>query len=495
MTPLWIAKHQSRLPAALISFFYLTSDPNTSSLRDNQLKSEINNIRSVLASTNYKTKFVVILFGEDGPISAQDLDERIGVLRRATGLDAKSLFFVQSTASPTEITEFTGMVLASLSSFCIEYYRDLSKHARRKRSRSTVPLPTVPPTSGTSQVLPSQGWNVRYEFKLGVFAEFRQEMDAAGRNYEGAYEALFVPELLESISSWSPRFNGARLLADIIALRIIRCQLWTGQTTGAVRSWSNHRNRMQDLIDRRGKGTGNYGWEAWEATWSKTMAQLVERADAVPLLPPEPLDPLFRKTGAIFALPEKAVPMGERVAPWEMLHHQGYWLRMTQPHVHRRRALAMEMPEEDRVSPGKSPASVIASKAHLYDAYLTLEPHLEHPIDGAPGYDYSSHIINNLNAAVLHFSARNQLRATECIELEIAREHISSKSWDEALTVLRPLWSQIAWRQAGWWLLLAEVGWALRACALRTRNAEMLLSVEWELHNRVFPPKKVTNTT
>ena len=186
MTPLWIAKHQSRLPAALISFFYLTSDPNISSLRDNQLKSEINNIRSVLASTNYKTKFVVILFGGDGPIGAQDLDERIGVLRRATGLDAKSLFFVQSTTSPTEISEFTRMVLASLSSFCIEYYRDLSKHARRKRSRSTVPLPTVPPTSGTSQVLPSQGWNVRYEFKLGVFAEFRQEMDAAGRNYEGA---------------------------------------------------------------------------------------------------------------------------------------------------------------------------------------------------------------------------------------------------------------------------------------------------------------------
>jgi hypothetical protein len=490
MTPLWIAKHQSRLPAALICFFYLTSDPNTSSLRDNQLKSEINNIRSVLASTNYKTKLVVILLGENGTVAAQDLDERIGVLRRAAGLDAKTLFFLQDIASPTEIVEFTGMVLASLSSFCIEYYRDLSKHARRKRSRSSVPLPTVPPTSGTSQVLPSQGWNVRYEFKLGVFAEFRQEMDAAGRNYEGAYEALFVPELLESISSWSPRFNEARLLADIIALRIIRCQLWNCQTTGAVRSWVNHRSRMQDLIDRRGKGTGNYGWEAWEATWSKAMAQLVERTGAVPLLPLEPLDPLFRKTGTIFALPEKAVPMGERIAPWETLHHQGYWLRKTQPHIHRRRTLALQMPEEDRTSPGKSPASVIASTAHLYDAYLTLEPHLEYPIEGKPGYDYASHIIGNLDAAVLHFSARNQLRATERIELDIAREHIRSESWEEALTVLRPLWSQIAWRQSGWWTLLAEIGWALRACALRTKNAETLLSVEWELHNRVFAPQE-----
>ena len=490
MTPLWIAKHQSRLPAVLISFFYLTADANTSSLRDNQLKSEINNIRSILASTNYKTKFVVVLLGENGQIDTQDLDERIGVLRRATGLDAKTLFFLQHSVSPTEIVGFARSVLASLSSFCIEYYRDLSKHARRKRSRSNVPLPTVPPTSGTSQVLPSQGWNVRYEFKLGVFAEFRQEMDASGRNYEAAYEALFVPELLESISSWSPRFNEARLLADIIALRIIRCQLWIGQTTGAVRSWVNHRSRLQDLIDRRGKGTANYGWEAWEATWSKTMAQLVERADAVPLLPLEPLDPLFRKTGTIFAMPEKAVPIGERIAPWKMLHHPGYWFQKTQPHIHRRRVLALQMPEEDRVSPGKSPASVIASKAHLYDTYLTLEPHLEYPIEGKHGYDYSSNIINNLDAALIHFSARNQLRAAERIELDIAREHIRSESWEEALTVLRPLWSKLAWREAGWWPLLAEVGWALRACALRTSSAETILSIEWELHNRVFSPKE-----
>ena len=438
----------------------------------------------------YKTKLVVILLGHDAPIAAQDLDERIGGLRRSTGLDAKTLFFLQSTVSSAEIVEFTAIVLASLSSFCIEYYRDLSKHARRKRSRSTVPVPTVPPTSSTSQVLPSQGWNVRYEFKLGVFAEFRQEMDAAGRNYEGAYEGLFVPELLESISSWSPRFNEARLLADIIALRIIRCQLWTGQTTGAVKSWINHRSRMQDLIDRRGKGKVDYGWEAWEATWSKVMAQLVGRADAVPLLPLEPLDPIFRKTGAVFALPEKAVPMGERIAPWESLHHQGYWLRKTQPHILRRRALALQIPQEDRASPAKSPASVIASKAHLYDSYLTLEPHLEYPIEGKPGYDYASHMISNLDAAVLHFSARNQFRTAERIELDIAREHIRSKSWEEALTVLCPLWSQIAWRQAGWWPLLAEVGWALRACALRTTNAETLLSVEWELHNRVFAPLK-----
>lgn len=490
VTPLWIHKHQHRLPAVFIPFFSLSAEPNTSSLRDNQLKSEINNLRGVLGSTNYKTKLVVCLVGEGGQISLADLDERLGVLRRATNLDAKTVFFLQSGASQGEIVDFTHMVLSSLQSFSIEYYRELSKHARRKRNRSTIPLPTIPPTSGTSQILPAQGWNVRYEFKLGVFAEFRQEMDAAGRNYESAYEALFTAELLESVSSWNPRFNEARLLSDAIAVRIIRCQLWTGQTTGAVRSWVNHRSRMQDLIDRRGKGTGNYGWEAWETTWSRTMAQLVERADAVPLLAPDMLDPLFKKTAAIFTPPEKALPMGERVFPWEMLHHQGYWLWKAQRHIRSRRELALQMPEEDRISPGNSPASAIANRAHLYDSYLTLEPHVEHPLGDKPGYDYSSHIVGNLDAAVLHFSARNQLRSTESIELEIAKERMRSGFWDDAITILRPLWSNVAWREAGWWPLLGEVGWSLRECAIRTQDAELLLRVEWELHNKVFVPRQ-----
>lgn len=489
MTPLWLAKHQNRLPALFIPFFSLTLDPNTSSLRDNQLRSEINNVRSVLASTNYKTKLLVILLG-DGTANSPDVEDRLNVLRRATSLDAKTLLFVPGGASPSHVVDFTHMILSSVQSFCIEYYRDLSKHARRKRNRSTTPLPTIPPSSGTSQILPLQGWNVRYEFKLGVFAEFRQEMDAAGRNYESSYEALFTPELLESVSSWSPRFNEARLLADVIAVRIIRCQLWTGQTTGAVRSWLNHRSRIQDLVDRRGKGTENYGWEAWETTWARTMSQLIERADAVPLLNLDTLDPLFKKTAAIFAVPEKALPMGERVYPWEMLHHQGYWLWKAQKHIKNRRALALQMPEEDRASPGDSPASVLANKAHLYDTYLTPEPHVEYPMGNKPGHDYASDIVGNLNAAVVHFSARNQLRAAESIELEIARERMKSANWDDALTVLRPLWSNVAWRTAGWWSLLAEVGWALEECALKTADAETLLRVAWELHNKVFMPRQ-----
>lgn len=280
MTHYWLAKHQYQLPSALLAFFTLTGDPNTSSLLDNKIKSEISNLRSVLASTNYKTRLVIVLVA-DHPTDDADIEDRLSMIRKSVNLDLKSLYFLPFNASQVEVTEFVRSILASLYPSCIEYYRDLSKHARRKRSRSTTPQPTVTPV--TAHLLPSLGWNVRYEFKLGVFAEFRQEMDAACRNYESAYENLFTPEMIDTIHAWSPRFNEARLLADIIAIRILRCLLWSGQTTNAVRTWTAHRDRVSDLVDRRGKGTETYAWEAWQTLWSKTMAELIARSDQASL--------------------------------------------------------------------------------------------------------------------------------------------------------------------------------------------------------------------
>lgn len=491
VSPLWITKHQKRLPAAFITFLPLTSDPNTSSLRDNQLKNEINSIKTVFASTNYKTKLVVVLLCDDGDDSPFDLDERLPSIRRATGLDMKSLQFLPPESSQQDIRDFATNLLLNLQSNCLEYYRDLSKHVRRKRNRGTIPPPTGPPVSGTSQVLSSQGWKVRYEFKMGIFAEFRQEMDAAGRNFDSAYEALVNSEYFESLSDWNPRFNEARMLADVIVIRTIRCLLWNGSSNLAVKSWLNHRERTRDFINRRSKGMRSYGWEAWEAVWTKTMAQLIERADLPAFKLGDGLDPQLKKASSIFVYPEntKASTLAERMHPWELLHHQGYWLRMSARHQAQRRLYAQQMPEEDRVAPGESPASKISNKAHLYDTYLALEPHDEFPIDGRKGFQYSEEITGCLQSSISHFSGRQQIRSVEAIGLQIACEFMENESWVEALCILRPMWMSLSWRQAGWWKLVDEIGWPLRECAVHAHDAETILRLDWELQNKVFPAR------
>lgn len=487
MTPLWITKHQNRLPAVFITFFALIADPNTSSLHDNQIKTEIGNIRGVFSSTNYKTKVMAILIGEMDTDSPIDVDERVGGIRKATGLDSRHLFFLSQESSKEATVEFVRSIMSSLQLFCIEYYRDLSKHTRRKRNRSSIPPPTAPPTSGTSQTLPLQGWNARYEFKLGVFAEFRQEMDAACRNYESAYGALFSHELFETISNWSPRFNEARLLADATAIRILRCLLWTAQHTSAVRFWNSHRNRIRDLVNRRGKGTDNYGWEAWEAIWSKFFAQAIARAGIMGNTASDSTDHEKQQIRPLFSPPEKSIPVGERIAPWDLLHHEGYWWNRSWKHTRKRRELAHQMPEEDRTSPGQSPASAIANRSHLYDSYLALEPHLEYPLGSGKGYDYSLEILSTIQSTIRSFLKFGQIRFVEQLRLEEANEYLRAERWHDALATMRSIWPCLSWREAGWWKMVAEATWAFREAAKQTNDAESLLRLAWEAHNSTVP--------
>ena len=453
------------LPSVIIAFFNFTSDPNLSTLHDNQLKTEINAIRSSITASSYKIRLVVVLVSEPYEFDV-DIDERLANIRKATGLDPKnSMFFLPPDFSTVELRGFVGTILSSIYPSCIEYYRDLSKHARRKKNRGAPP----PSIAGISQAFSNQCWNVRYEFKLGVFAEFRQEMDAATRSFEGAYQGLFSEDMFGSIANSDPRFNEFRLLADVLAIRILRCLLWNGQTTSAVQSWSNHRSGVKDVVERNGKGSLNHEWEAWEANWSSIMAETIERAELPIFAIPEQLrlpDVQPTKPVAIFASLEKVIERGERFLPWEVLHHEGYWLNCSVRHTRARRRLASAS-KEDRYAPRHPPASQFGF-----------------PEAGTEKFDHSQLLVSTLRKSAHQFAKRHQIRAVERLELDIARELAQLGHWNDTIQLLKPLWYKLSWRQAGWWHLVEEVAWLLRESARHTGDAETLLSVEWELMSR-----------
>ena len=483
MTSLWFTKHQVLLPSTLIAFFNFTLDEGKSTLQDNKLKNEINSIRSSITSSGYKLRLVVVLVTEDEEASLESgLQDRLANIRRATSLDPKSLHFVSRDANSVELRAFVGTVLAALQPLCMEYYRDLSKHARRKRSRNSIPPPTAPPTSGTSQTLSSQGWNVRYETKMGFFAEYRQEMDAACRNYEAAYEALFDGEVFESIAGWSPRFEEARLLADTLAIRILRCLLWTGQTTSAVMSWVNHRTRTRELVDRKGKGTTNYGWEAWEARWAKIMSEVIEKVDLPNFDVPQvlPTGEVAESIPSLFAVPEKSYANEQRLRPWDRLHHPGYWLANSAKHTRSRRQLASGISTEDQIAPEEAPASAIAGRARLYDTYLCSEPHVESGTNPSNRVDHESLMIADLKNATEKFRSRQQLRAVERLQIDIAQEYANGSRWQEAMDVLQPLWLNLTWRKSGWWEMVEIASRLMEICASKLELHDLYLAAVWE---------------
>jgi trafficking protein particle complex subunit 11 len=481
MTPTWIAKHQEYVPACIVLFFTFTSDSMRNSVNDNQLKNEINSIKSMLQKSDYKSRFTVILIGDDAALKSSDMDDRLMNIRRGTGLDPKvSLFFIPPKASRSEVAASVQAVLTALRPICVEYYRDLTKHARRKKGRSTIPAPTVPSSTGASQPLSSQGWGVRYDFKLGVFAEFRQEMDAAGRHYGFALDSILGADgIFETMANWSPRWNETRLLADCIALRSLRCMLWNNQPSSAVQAWALYRTRMRAVMDRKGKGSSTYGWEAWESRWAKLMAELVQRSEL----------PVFALTSqeeghAIFALPEKSFSIGERLPPWYLLHHAGYWLKLAAVHAVRRRELAEAIPDEDRISPEQVPASEIMLRNRNYDNYLVPEPHLEYPLAGTRGYDHCDAIVELLNQASHEFFKTDQQRLVDQLHLNAGQELLRSNRPSEALAVLLPVWEGMSWRTSGWWDLISETVWALNEAAERCQDSDILVKTGWDLLNK-----------
>ncbi|KAJ6787902.1 hypothetical protein PWT90_01885 [Aphanocladium album] len=475
MNALWIQKHQELVPSVFACCYCLTNDPASATLQDNRLKADINSIKSTLTETGYKTRLAVIFVQRDGdggsPSITDQISERLENIRKGTAMDPKAIFYIHPQDSPSDLKQVADSILASLYGTAIEYYRDLGRHSRKKRSRGVVPQPTIPPTSGTSQTLSMPDWNFRYDFKTAVFSEFRQEFDPAIRSFEQAYEILLGQDVMDTIPSWSPRWNESRLIADIISIRCLRLHLWMNQPSLAVRRWQAHRDRIGDLVDRRGRGTNNYGWQAWEARWALVMAQLIEKVELPGLAP---------STMNLYLQPEKAV-LGERLHPWELLHHTGYWYRIAARHIGARRTLALMIPDEDRIPPNSSNAK----GSQYYDTYLCPPPYKENPVEGH-GVDHSQLIIDCLIAARTQFQGRKQLRIAAELSLECAREMAKLEAWQDVLAMLRPLWEDLSFRTENWVDISEEMCWLMRRAAVAAGRGELVVAIDWELMDKKF---------
>ncbi|KAI1758380.1 Gryzun, putative trafficking through golgi-domain-containing protein [Xylaria castorea] len=472
----WLQKHQDLLPSVCLCFYSLTSDSTLANLHDSQLKTDINAVKNAISQSGYKSRLAVVILSDQSPSTVSQFQERLESIRRSTGLDPKaSLFVLPTRRTEAELETAIDNVLTAIFDQAIEYYRDLGRHARKKKGRGVAPQPTIPPTSGTSHTLSLQGWNVRYDFKTAVLAEFRQESDVALRSYEQAYDTLLGTDVLETIPAWNPRFNDARLLGDILAIRALKCLLLNGQSTAAVRRWQMHNDRICDIVDRKGRGTQNYGWKAWQARWCTVMANLIEKAD-FPELEPSSL--------SFFRLPEKNLS-AERLQPWELLHHSGYWYRAAAQHLLDRRKFAHLIPEEDRKPLDQSAQAGISRKAYMYDTYMCPEPHEEYPLEGS-GINHAQLIFDRLTHARTEFQKRHQKRASVELALDSCRELEKMGKWQQLLELLAPLWRDMSFRSEGWWDITEAVGWTLRNAAFESGQKELIVAIDWELMNRCF---------
>jgi trafficking protein particle complex subunit 11 len=193
------------------------------------------------------------------------LDARLAAIRRQSSLDARAALFVLSPVSASELVEFINSLLSALVPPALEYYTNHSKRVRRKRT--ALPTSNVYFAS-TLGHLPPIGWNIRYEFKQGCFAEFRGEKEVALKHY---LQAIFlISEYIGATTvpgSWivpprTKRWAEAKLLADCISIKVLAHHL---SPPFAPRLTMTHFNTHLAVFSKlsRSWGMSDKGWELW----------------------------------------------------------------------------------------------------------------------------------------------------------------------------------------------------------------------------------------
>ncbi|KAI8848601.1 hypothetical protein BC829DRAFT_214141 [Chytridium lagenaria] len=232
-------------------------------------------------------KFAAVIILSVNPQEISNLEDRLTFIRRGSSLDTKNTLFVlppSSYASANDIQEFVANLQRQLHENAINYYREHGKRIKKKKSklpaaplRPPVMSPMVPQlgsAGGQSAAKPLNpvGWSIRYDYKMGVFAEFRQELEAAIRHYEGAYQSLvdmfhsslsggfFAPggggsSGTDFLVPFSARWNEARILVDSINLRICKLSLYTEAAVPALQQLHKHISNFRGLPEFAGTVT------------------------------------------------------------------------------------------------------------------------------------------------------------------------------------------------------------------------------------------------
>ncbi|XP_010270568.1 PREDICTED: trafficking protein particle complex subunit 11 isoform X2 [Nelumbo nucifera] len=165
----WLLKHRTRSPAVVAALFG-SDDVSGDPAQWLQVCTELENLKAVVRGRNIKLTVVVVQSFDKDEVS----EDRMIALRKRAEIDSKYLLtFVQKSSSDLKHSlNRLGSIVAELAN---TYYRDEGRRVKtciEKKSFSSVDL------------------NIRYCFKVAVYAEFRRDWGEALRFYEDAYRAL-----------------------------------------------------------------------------------------------------------------------------------------------------------------------------------------------------------------------------------------------------------------------------------------------------------------
>ncbi|CAO1619304.1 unnamed protein product [Parajaminaea phylloscopi] len=345
IAPIWARKHKEIVPSAFVCFYcladpYIRESATTSSsasppavarqeepdaagspeeeveaplprsipghelkARDDELVRLISERKRSLVERGIKLT-VVLLTTRDVLESAQ-LEPRLSYIRRSSGLDSKASLFVLTPVSRPELFDFVTSLQGALYDHALDYYREHARRVRRKRTRYPPPVAVVQPIlqsvaatrvgSKAPELTPlsREGWHVRAEFKLAMFAEFSADYPLALAHYQEAYDLLAGPRGMMSSTALLPprtkRWAEAKALSDTLTVRMCKLHLYADDANGALSKFRTHLARFAELSSGWGIGDATFEYWSWLGKQYRLMAGIMEqatRANSNPRTPP-----------------------------------------------------------------------------------------------------------------------------------------------------------------------------------------------------------------
>jgi hypothetical protein len=221
MSPAWVQRHTSVIPSVVLAFHELphtststlllggrgalgrrdplvqqhqaAAGPTQEAPTDQALCSHILEMKRVCADRGIRFLLILVIQCE---AENATVEERLGSIKRRCTLDRASLFILPRGGAGLDYSEFRATLARAVYEHSMSYYREHVRRIKKKRARINMHALNAA-QARAARTLSNAGWLVRYEVKLGMFAEFLQDAEAAVR----WVEVCVLPSPFSSSSS------------------------------------------------------------------------------------------------------------------------------------------------------------------------------------------------------------------------------------------------------------------------------------------------------
>ncbi|VFQ75527.1 unnamed protein product [Cuscuta campestris] len=256
----WLSKHRTRVPAVVAAIFdsvHVSGDP----AQWLQVCTDLENLKAAIRGRNSKLVVVVVSHSKSKDELSED---RMVALRKRAELDPKHLIvFVPD--EPSRLQHSLKRLGSTFAELANGYYKDEGRRIKTRLERRNYP---------------SVELNIRYCFKVAVYAEFRRDWGEALRMYEDAYHVL--REMVATSTRLPPiqRLVEIKTVAEQLNFKISTLLLHGGKLLEAI-SWFRQHNASYRQLAGAPEVTFLH-WE-WLSRQFLVFAELLETSSATDL--------------------------------------------------------------------------------------------------------------------------------------------------------------------------------------------------------------------